>query len=424
VPKQPFFGWKEKMNQRRWIAVLLAITLMIGLTLGCSPKKSINQPATPVTNPLTVEVTVDDPLATSADISTAGGTLTAQGADGARFTLTFPAGALLNDERITITPVSKIDGLPFSGGLAGAVQMAPEGLRLLLPATLTIESPKTAAATGFETVAFAYHRNGEGLFLNPSDITGNRLTVEVWHFCGMGAVQGTSAEIQTQQQKYVPSNAEDAFTQRIQEYIGRERQAELLGTTPDPAFIQRMEGFSREAYDSFIGPQLPTALKDCAAAPGILSRAIGWVRQVQLLYHETKFKAEQDKVLETWNQAYVHCRRYQASGQNGGAAWSGTVCSLARPFTLTAATAEGLDFPFNFVPDSTLAGTASYDVNGFGTHWTGSGPYSVQESGSPMLSLMVQIQNGCATTPSGQYCQDQTMQIDLTPLDFNGCGGP
>ena len=92
-------------------------------------------------NPLNVQVKVDSKVSASAVISTTGGTLSVQGADGTKFTLTFPNGALFNDEKITLTPVTSVDGLPFSGGLVGGVLMAPDGLRLLKPASLTIESP-------------------------------------------------------------------------------------------------------------------------------------------------------------------------------------------------------------------------------------------------------------------------------------------
>ncbi len=259
-------------------------------------------------NPLNVQVKVDNQISASAVISTTGGTLSVVGADGTKFTLTFPKGALLNDEKITLTPITAVDGLPFSGGLVGGVQMAPEGLRLLKPATLTIESAKTVAAKGFETVAFGYHQNGEGLYLTPSEVKGNILTLEVWHFTGDAAAQATSAEIQTQQQQHVPSNAEDAFTQRVREYLGRERQAQLLpGQNPDPEFERTMGEFLREGYDRFIGPQLPIALTDCDAAPAILSRALGWLRQVQLLGYGDRFQAESTLITNTMLQVLVNC---------------------------------------------------------------------------------------------------------------------
>jgi hypothetical protein len=286
--------------------LLFAIVLVLSLTLGCGFATSTFQAATPTPSPAIIKVNLDETHASSAVISPDGGTITAQGADGTKFTLTFPKDALSNDETITLTPITAIDGLPFSGGLVGGAQMAPEGLRLFQPAFLTIESPKTVAATGFETVAFAYHQTGEGLYLNPSEVKGNILTLEIWHFSGAAAAQGTSAEIQTQQGR-VPSNAEDAFTQRMRDILGRERQAQLLGQPTDLDLERTMSEFLREAYDRFIAPQLPMALQDCEAARPILSKALGWLRQVQLLGLGEQFSAENNKIMDTMSQAIVNC---------------------------------------------------------------------------------------------------------------------
>jgi len=58
-----------------------------------------------------------------------------------------------------------------------------------------------------------------------------------------------------------------------------------------------MGKFLREQYDGIIAPQLQVALQDCAAAPAILSRALGWARQVALLGEgiEKDFQAEINK---------------------------------------------------------------------------------------------------------------------------------
>ena len=411
-------------------------------------------------NPLNVQVKVDDKFTASAVISTTGGTLTAQAADGTKFTLTFPKGALFSDEKITLTPITAVDGLPFSGGLVGGVQMAPEGLRLLQPATLTIESPKTVAAKGFETVAFAYHQNGEGMYLNPSDAKGNALAIEVWHFSGAGAAQGTSDEVQTQQQN-VPSDCGDASTQSMREYLGRERQAQLLGQVPDPNLGKKMGEFLRGAYNSCIGPQLPTALVDCDAAPAILSKALGWLRQVQLLGYEKDFQPESALITKTMEQAIVNCydkeydqcvidndikhrttmlgflrqaallgidgrldqskiekcprMSYQASGQFGvNGVWSGVACSLAEPFTIMALPPD-LEMPFKFVPASAQAGTVSFDVTKFGTHWAGSGTYTVQGSSTDKLKIVGQLA-GTYATNAGSGAYDVPLDIDLTSL--------
>jgi hypothetical protein len=418
-------------------------------------------------NPLNVQVKVDSKITASAVISATGGTLSVQGADGTKFTLTFPKDALASEQKITLTPITAVDGLPFSGGLVGGVQMSPEGLRLLQPAMLTIESPKTVAAKGFETVAFAYHQNGEGLYLNDSGVKGNVLTLEVWHFSGAGSAQGTSAEIQAQQQR-VPSNAEDAFTQRVRDYLARERQAQLMtgvpGQNPDPDMERTIGEFLREAYDRFIAPQLPTALQDCEAARPILSKALGWLRQVQLLGYGDRFQTENNLIMETMSQALVNCynkeydqcvidkniahrttmvamlrqaallgidgqldqskilkcppRSYQISWQDQGTDWSGVVCSLDQPFTVTVLSSGSprLELPFKFVPTSSQAGTVSYDVNAFGTHWTGSGAYTVQDSATASPHIVGQIGDGCATTSAGQYCKPFSFNLTLTPL--------
>jgi hypothetical protein len=315
-----------------WFPFLLVALLLAA----CGAPAPASDPATqdaaaptqpPVTreaNPLNVTVTMDSGLAEGAVISTAGGSLSAQAADGTQFTLTFPEGALQNDETITLTPISGVEGLPFSGGLVGGVQMAPEGLRLFQPATLTIESPNTVAAQGFETVAFAYHEDGQGVYLNPSSIAGSVMTLEVWHFSGAAAAQATTAEIQTQQQQNVPSNAEDAFTQGVQEWLGIERQAQMLGEE-DPNGLQRMIEFLREAYDRFIAPQLPIALEDCAKAPAIISKALAWARQATLMAGEEVFQAEISKVIETYEQVKEKCNqnytgegKFRTSGEQSG----------------------------------------------------------------------------------------------------------
>jgi hypothetical protein len=297
-----------------------------------------------------LQVVVDEGLAVSGVIPTTGGSLTAQAADGTKYTLTLPEGALLSDEEIKLTPLASVEGLPFSGGLVGGAQMAPEGLRLFQPATLTIESLKTVAAEGFETVAFGYHQAGEGVYLTPSDVAGSILTLELWHFSGEAAAQATPPEIQTQQQQYVPSIAEDAFTQRMQEFIGRQRQADLMGEG-NPDFMRQHREFLREAYNSFVAPQLPIALTDCERAPAILSRALGWAQQAELLGGsvQNEFRAEIDKVKDTYEKFKENCLQ----------TWTGegTYRNAASTSGIEMASAYTFQIAFRRLPDGTIAGS-------------------------------------------------------------------
>jgi len=453
-----------KLKLKRLPYQLLVVTLIFSLTFGCDFFTSLG--GAPAPNPVSVDVKVDETSSSNAVISPEGGTLSAQGADGTKFTLTFPRDALSNDETITLTPITAVDGLPFSGGFVGGVQMSPEGLRLLQPATLTIESPKTVAATGFETVAFAYHQNGEGLYLHPSEVKGNLVTLEVWHFSGAGAAQATPAEIQTQQQR-TPSNAEDAFTQRMRDYLGRERQAQLLGQPTDPDLERTMGEFLREGYDRFIAPQLPIALQDCEAARPILSKALGWLRQVQLLGYDGQFQAESAKIMETMSEAIVNCynkeydqcvidkkiehrtamlgmfRQASLLGIEGqldfkkiekcppNTGWkvnssldkiSGIVCDFGNPFVLQLTSGWG-SFPLSFTPSSPETGTSSYTASSGNASENSNGTYRVEGIGTQEITISIH-DHDCLTSTGGTACADTDWSFTLAPLDTKECSQP
>jgi hypothetical protein len=374
-------------------------------------------------DPIDIKVQTDDKLASSAVISSAGGSVSALGADGTKFTLTLPKGAVQGSEKITLIPVSAADGLPFSGGLAGAVQMAPEGLRLLAPAVLRIESPKVVAAKGFETVAFAYHENGKGMYLNPGEVKDGALSIEIWHFSGGGGAQATPTEIQTQQTQHVPSSAEDAFTQRVREYIGKQRQAEMLGQETDPNFDSQMQDFLLEAYDRFVGPDLPIALKDCDKAKPIISKALQWARQVQLMLTggESKKTAQilalSDNVIDTYEKVKKKCwSGYQATGTFGEGTFSGTIASLEKPFTLTV-TAPGAETQLSFTPSGPEAGTFTIDGHAQGgAVFSGSGTYTVKDAGSTSPTLITS--DAGKTAASGMtFSWGHGVPIQLVPQE-------
>jgi hypothetical protein len=127
--------------------------------------------------------------AASAVLSEAGGTVSATAVDGTRYTLTVPAGALVAPETITLTPVTAVDGLPLTGGLLAAVDLAPDGLFFLTPATLTIALP--AAVAPAEVMGFGWEGAGENFHLDVAQTTGTTVTLSIAHFSGAGA--GTTA---------------------------------------------------------------------------------------------------------------------------------------------------------------------------------------------------------------------------------------
>ena len=82
-----------------------------------------------------------------------------------------PPGALTHDQRVTITPVSTVGGLPLTGGLVAAVQVGDDSLQLAKPAQLVIRRDGLAPAPS--QVAFGWHNGGEDLFAHFSEIQGS-----------------------------------------------------------------------------------------------------------------------------------------------------------------------------------------------------------------------------------------------------------
>jgi hypothetical protein len=85
--------------------------------------------------------TLDAARAVAKSVGPAGGEVRARGADGTKYVLLVPPGALAAEVAITMTPATAVGGLPLTGGLVGAVELEPGGLRFALPAELELIPP-------------------------------------------------------------------------------------------------------------------------------------------------------------------------------------------------------------------------------------------------------------------------------------------
>jgi hypothetical protein len=124
--------------------------------------------------------------------SETGGTLTATGANGTRYTLVLPPGGLVSDETITMTPVSSVGSSPL-GTLLGAVDLEPNGLQLVTPATLTIVPPgpvSRALVAGFDAAG-----GGQDFALHPLN-RGTGIVMSLWHFSTDGVADASAAQVQ------------------------------------------------------------------------------------------------------------------------------------------------------------------------------------------------------------------------------------
>ncbi len=61
------------------------------------------------------------------------------GTDGSHYSLEIPAGALVEEIEIRMTPITSMQGLPLNEGLAAGVQLEPEGMTFYDIVTLTID---------------------------------------------------------------------------------------------------------------------------------------------------------------------------------------------------------------------------------------------------------------------------------------------
>ncbi len=129
---------------------------------------------------------LDAPRHTTKALGPAGGDVLARAADGTRFRLAVPPGALAEEVAITLTPVTAIGGLPLEGGLVAAVDLQPSGVVFALPATLYL-MPAGGVPEG-PVAGFGWSGAANAFAVSPwwSDPQGRWLALGVEHFSGYG----------------------------------------------------------------------------------------------------------------------------------------------------------------------------------------------------------------------------------------------
>jgi hypothetical protein len=188
-----------------------------------------------------------------------GGTLTAMGADGTRYTLSIPPGALPADTTVSLTPVAEISGLQLGGGLLNGVQFAPEGLILNTPATLTIVPANPLPLTQF--IGFGYTALGDHFHLEPMEGDGTTVIMAVRHFSGMGTAKASAAEATGFSQQYEPSWLADSYSQQLATLVAQYRDGQIDQATFEQGMGEAISGY----YQTVVNPQLTAGLDSDAA---------------------------------------------------------------------------------------------------------------------------------------------------------------
>src|SRR5439155_1430043 len=139
-------------------------------------------------DPLELTPTPAKGAAVSQVVGRDGGSLVAQGPDGTTYSLAIPAGALPVPTTITMSPLADITGFPFATEPEHRVGVAlsPNGLVLVLPATLSIKPAAPLPAGQVATLIYRGAGHDAGAEL-PDDVSDHvQLTVD--HFSGYVAV--------------------------------------------------------------------------------------------------------------------------------------------------------------------------------------------------------------------------------------------
>ncbi len=205
-----------------------------------------------------------------------GGVVEATGPGGAVYTLEIPKGALLSEQRITMTPLAGADDLPFSGGFKAGVDLGPDGLQLHAPATLTIEPPADVPVQ--DQIAFGYHGSGEELHLELPEPT-EALKLKITHFSGYGMAAGTAADV-TAQLARAPTRGLERFQQAAAQTVREARQIILDGGVPD---YDALVAATKAWFTESVRPHLMEATTDDAVAISAIAEGIGFKRQIELL---------------------------------------------------------------------------------------------------------------------------------------------
>lgn len=148
----------------------------------------------------------------------------------------------------------------------------------------------------------------------------------------------------------------------------------------------------------------------------------------ELLTAEEKEKTANETAQKKYNEDVkeaekLYCFSYEASGQDGPVVYSGTICSLEKPFTVTG-TQPMFVYEFKFVPSTGTdgtTGTMSYSLNQGMFSFSGNGTYKVENAGTGKFRIIAQTQS-TASIPVATTSGGGPAHIDLTPLPAR-CNG-
>ena len=391
---------------------LLVLLLLLCPSMSCkllreqSAKTTPNPPTIDFTtpgNPVNVTVVLDKKQTASEKISTNGGTVSLTSADGSKFTLEVPPGALDTETTITMTAVKSMDGAPLDSKTPTAVQLEPSGLFFNELVTLTVVPAKAIPIK--EQIIFGYEGDGKDYHLAVVDPKSKDIKIKLIEFSGAGVASASDAawagNLQVQaagsRTRLMQKAGELTRAERMRNLLGDESGSEEWGTKIKSMFEQWDEQVIRK---SMVSAEL-----DCRFARQAIRDLLATERMKQLLGHPPDMSVNEktDKLVKIGEECQKPAA-FQIVGGLDDFQTSTKVCDIMQPFTLT-----GGGFKNEF--SGGLSGTYKY-----------TGPFQSEGSGTYTISLPEGLDKPGTMTGQGsgsvlgKYTGSGTEKYTLTPI--------
>jgi hypothetical protein len=262
------------------------VVLATAIALAAAPA-SASAKRGPIDAKITVRKGAVDAVITAA----AGGTISLKAANGTRVTVTFPPGAMAEDRSVHAALVTKLASRKLPKGLLTGVQLGPEGLDLLKPATVRF-TRRGKGAKGTRLVFVGTEGNGHDLYRLPPPVRSKghgrtrrfaptgRPVVTITHFSTVDAVDWSNATLADIDAILYPELGVHRLSQEIAKLLKDRRTTEQ----------DLRDAYERE-YKRFVDPLLKVAsarLRTSCSVPAIRGAivatrvALGFERALQL----------------------------------------------------------------------------------------------------------------------------------------------
>jgi len=392
---------------------IMIVCLILAVTLGCG----LFSKSTGGSEVILAATEVGTPVGSAAtkSIGPSGGSLASPDN---RLTLTVPPNAVSDAVNFAIQPVTN----KSATGLGLAYGLEPTGKTFTTPLEISVHyDDHDLEGTFPEALSLAYQDQKGAWHLQKSaklDMEKKTLTVSTTHFSiwSLGPVIKLSPSKATlrvgESLDILITMCAEGFFDRIVTGFADCKTGWWAGTTWRLLGVGKLTGdYPRMIY----------------TAPG--KKPIPNVATVVFTYTDIKMVNCPDSITkgDCYKTVYeplkseitIVDRGYRASGSDGPTSYSGVVCSLEKPFTITGNNTL-VPYPLKFVPSSGTVGTLSYSATYKLLTMAGEGTYTIEGADTNKPRILAQTKStlsGMSHSSSG----GGPAHIDLTPLDTDEC---